>query len=209
MDAPLEVELKFLARTDVPLRHLARIASLGPARLGPPAAFGETDRYLDTPGGRLATAGWACRLRTRGTSTIVSLKGPPRHQPGDVMHRRPELEGPAGDLPAGGWPPSPARDLLVELAGGDPLVERLTLAQQRTQRRAEWPGGHGLLTLDEVAVMHRSRRVGRLRVVELEADSAVLVDGELANALAAIPGLEPDPLTKLEHALAMLGAGSR
>jgi inorganic triphosphatase YgiF len=219
MSTGIEVELKYLARSDAPLAFLATTERLGSARLGPPAVVDELDTYLDTPDLRMAAARWACRLRTRGDRTILSLKGPARHDPGDVAHRRPELEGPADAALSGHraseLPASAARDLLVELSGDEPLVERLALAQRRTERQAE--GGldgagvaRGVLTLDEVSVLHRERDVGRLRVVELELD---LPSGggerfvtEMAAAFSALPDLEPDPLSKLEHALAMLRA---
>jgi inorganic triphosphatase YgiF len=219
MGTVIEVELKYLARSDAPLAFLAAAERLGSARLGPPAVVDELDSYLDTPNLRLAAAHWACRLRTRGDRTILSLKGPARHAPGDVAHRRPELEGPAdaelGGHRASDLPASAARDLLVKLSGDEPLVERFALAQRRTERRAE--GGldgagvaRGVLTLDEVSVLHREREIGKLRVVELELE---LPSGggdrfvaEMAAAFSELPDLEPDPLSKLEHALGMLRA---
>ena len=78
-----------------------RFAALGDGYLGVrPARSGagkvdEVDRYLDTVDLRLATARWACRLRTREGRTIVSLKGPCGTCSGDALHLRGEVEGPA------------------------------------------------------------------------------------------------------------------
>lgn len=211
---PLESELKYRALDPAPLRALAAVSSLGPARLGPVSVADELDRYLDTPDLRLATARWACRLRTRGGRTKLSLKGPAAHRPQDALHRRPEVEGPAGPgSNPGSWPPSPARDLLASLAGRPPsqlsLVERFSLVQRRTERAVF--AGHrqvGLLSLDEVTVLRDGAARGTLFMVELELRADEPPDlrlvAELGAALAAVVGLQRDPNTKLEHALTLL-----
>jgi inorganic triphosphatase YgiF len=210
MEATLESELKYTAETDAPLQILARQTSLGPAALGPPRAVEEVDRYADTADGRLSLARWACRVRTRGEHTIVSLKGPGEHSPGAAIHRRQELEGPAApDLDPFGWPPSPARELLLELIGDETLVERLTLVQRRTERAVMLGDLRaGLLSLDRARVLHHSRELGVMFVVELELDPAALVTGmdpgPLERALAAVTGLRPDPSSKLERALELI-----
>jgi inorganic triphosphatase YgiF len=215
-DYPIEVELKYRADDVAPLRALVGVDSLGPIALGPATSVDELDRYLDTPDLRLGAAGWACRLRTRGGRTTLSLKGPARHDPGDALHRRPEVEGPAGPgTGLGTLPPSPARDLLVALGGGAAasqggLVERFSLVQRRTER-AVLAGARriGLLSLDEVTVVRDGEARGRLLVVEVEfragdAPDAALV-AELDAALLDVFGLRPDPHSKLEHALTLLG----
>jgi inorganic triphosphatase YgiF len=216
--SPVEVELKLLAADGVPLRLLARRRRLGPARLGPLTRITEVDRYLDTANSRLAAAGWACRLRTRAGATIVSLKGPSAPQPVDAdgggpatgIHRRPELEGPAGpDSDPCTWPPSGAVALLVSLSGGQPLAERFVLHQRRSQRPVQVGARRdGVLTLDRVRIMHRRRFMGSLWTVELEltaaADGTSGLAASLMAALQAVPGLHPDPLSKLQHAEALL-----
>ncbi len=204
-----EVELKYIAADARPLEALALLSDLGPARLGAVSVNDEIDRYLDTADGRLARGRWACRLRTRGGRTIVSLKGPARATTGAdaALHRRPEREGPAEErLEPAAWPPSPARDLLLGLAEGGSLVERLVLHQQRAERSVLVAGKRvGTLSLDRVEVLKDREPLGRLFVVELElavpsAADAALVD-ELSAALVAVDGLSPDPSSKLEHAL--------
>lgn len=182
---------------------------VGRARLGAALTVDETDRYLDTDDGRLAAARWACRLRTREGTTRISLKGPPVGAPTDGWHhRRPEVEGPAsGEVAPETWPPSAARDLLASLAGGRPLAERLRLDQERTERSVTLDGDAalGVLTLDRVRLAVGSMDLGQLFIVELElapeAEDAEPELGEMAAALAAMPGLFPEPRTKLEHAL--------
>jgi inorganic triphosphatase YgiF len=204
-----EVELKLRASDRLVLRRLARRRRLGDARLGPARTVDELDRYLDTADGRLAAVAWACRLRSREGSMIVSLKGPRSSRDGEgSLHSRPELEGAATlDPDPRAWSRSPARDLVLRLADGRPLVELLELRQRRTERSVEVGGERiGLLSLDRVEVVQAGKPVGRLFIVELEV-APVPPEGAvplLAAALDGIRGLRPDPLSKLEHALPML-----
>ena len=210
MPASLEVELKFRAESQAPLDALATLERLGPASLGGAIEVDEWDRYLDTADGRLSKALWACRLRETRSSTVVSLKGPPDDQTMGALHRRPEIEGPAGDdLDTDDWPPSDARDFLLHLSGGAPLEVRLALRQLRIQRPASTDGKLiATLTLDCVQVMHDGIERGRLFVVELELTPDAVKSGldpaPLVAALTAIPGLTAEPHTKLERALALL-----
>lgn len=209
---PAEVEAKLRAAGAGVLAALAEAPTLGDADLGPARTFDELDIYLDTADGRLAAARWACRLRDRGDGPYVSLKGPAAVVTAGGVHRRPEHEGPAtASFDPSTWPPSEARDLLIALTGGAPLVERVRLLQRRTERAVTVRDRHvGTLSLDEVRV-GRGEEVfeGTLHVVELELasddDASVAALDRLAAALAASPGLEPDPTPKLAHALAALG----
>ncbi|HEX6655069.1 MAG TPA: CYTH domain-containing protein [Candidatus Limnocylindria bacterium] len=208
MAASLEVELKLQAGDEEPLRRLAAVEHLGRFSLGPASTVRELDRYLDTPDRRFAAAGWACRLRERGGSIRISLKGPAEHHAGDALHRRPELEGPAGEaLDPGAWQPSAARDALSDLAAGQPLVERLALEQERTERTVFDGQPLGLLSLDRVAVRTLDRVRGRFLAVELElrpGSPGERLAGELLQALQAFGGLQLDPRSKLERALELL-----
>ena len=206
----VESELKFIAADERPLDALAAAADLGPARLGKTTSVYEVDRYLDTTDLRLAAHHWACRLRERGGRIVISLKGPAEQAAGDHLHRRPEVEGPGGEgLEPSAWPPSAARDLLLNLADAAALHERFHLEQRRGERQVT-VGGEvvGTLSLDRARVIHQGTEAGRLLVVELEMLPAALEAGldvePLATALGAIPGLRPDPSSKLEHALALL-----
>lgn len=207
---PTEVEAKFRADTAEPLVQLAAWRRLGDAVLGPPRTIEELDRYLDTDDRRLAARRWACRLRSRDGRISVSLKGPASVGSDGWHHRRPELEGPADETadPAA-WPPSAARALVIELAGGRPLAEHMRLRQRRTERRVARRDGSpiGTLSLDRVAMEADGADLGRLHVVELELDVPDDEDdelGALARALASVPGLVAEPRSKLEHALEQL-----
>lgn len=206
----VEAELKFWAVDERPLEVLAAATILGPATLGPPRTVEERDRYLDTVDLRLSAARWACRLRTREGRTIVSLKGPAEHAPDDLLHRRREVEGPAGvTAEPAAWPPSEARQLLLRMTRGGELLERFSLEQQRTERSVSLSGqAAGTLSLDRVRMLHAGVEIGRLAVVELELDAGALEGGfdpaQLAAALTAVPGLVADPTSKFERALALL-----
>jgi triphosphatase len=204
---PAEIEARFAAADDAPLDRLATVEQLGPARLGPMRTADETDRYLDTPDGRLAAAGWACRLRSRGEGWRVSLKGPPAGD-GSVawLHERPEIEGPAtSELDPRVWPPSAARARLRELASGErPMIERLRLVQLRRERDVAIAGHEpGTLSLDAVSIVQGGTEIGQLRVVELELPGGVgrAALEPLAAALGQIAGLAPEPRSKLERAV--------
>lgn len=203
-----EVELKLLADGPRPLERLAAVAKLGDARLGVPVTFDEVDRYLDTADGRLAASGWACRLRERAGRVIVSIKGPLEASAVEWLHRRSEVEGPASvELDPAAWPPSPARELLESLSGGEGLTEQLRLRQRRTERAVvHGELAIGTLSLDEVLVEAAGDAGEPFWVVELELragmDSASAIVSSAADALLAVPGLVPDRLTKLERARA-------
>jgi inorganic triphosphatase YgiF len=205
----IEAELKYTARDERPLRELAGVTVLGPARLGVARTVAELDRYLDTADLRLAGVQWACRLRSRDGRTTVSLKGPAQHVAGDPVHRRPELEAPADDsLDARAWRPSEARDRLLAMTGGAALIERFRLEQVRTERPVSVRGQPaGTLSLDRVRVLHGEMDLGRLLVVELEfgaTEEAEADAAQLAAALGRMRGLTADPLSKFERALGML-----
>jgi inorganic triphosphatase YgiF len=209
-----EVEAKFVATDPGTLEELAAMPTLGRATLGPMRRVNEIDRYLDTSDRRLARRRWACRLRSRDGAWRVSLKGPPVAGSGGALHRRPEVEGPATDaIDPRDWPRGRARTLLEALSGGEELTELLVLDQLRGERSARVDGlPVATLSLDEVRVRRArgARDVAHLRIVELEALPAASDEAfdALADALAAIGGLVPEPQTKLERALDLLGGGA-
>lgn len=210
---PPEVEAKLQARDAAPLDALSSEPTLAGAALGSARTIDETDRYLDTADGSLDAVRWACRLRTREGTVRVSLKGPAEDPELGWLHRRPEIEGLATEStdPAD-WPKSGARTALERLSGGAPLVERLRLDQRRTERAVHLGERRvATLSLDRVRIARGARDAGELFIVELELTDAESLPPDdlrrLADALAARPGLTPDPRTKLEHALERL-AGS-
>ena len=93
------------------------------------------------------------------------------------------------------------------------MRERLVLVQRRTERAVQLHRGEriGTLTMDDVRVQRGTAPLGELLVVELELAAPSPESGaeleRLAAALAAFPGLVPEPRTKLERSLELVAAG--
>jgi CHAD domain-containing protein len=203
-EAQYEVELKYeIGSIDAGRELLAADEIAGLTAIGPLMMIRLSDRYVDTRGGVLARAGWACRVRETGSGTLISLKGLTRRDTGGALHRREELEGTA-DLsrPPASWEPSRARDVLLELVGGQSLAELVTLNQVRHQRHYARDGVEVELSADDVEVMIGGRAVDRF--VELEAELRAGAEDALEpliawldehEALVAVEG------SKLERAL--------
>jgi CHAD domain-containing protein len=210
LERPIEIELKYRV-VDLAGAERYLVAEQVGAFSGSSAARASQfeDRYMDTADGAFARAGFAVRIRQSGRGTVVSVKSLGRSEGVGGALRREELEGPA-DRTAGPleWPASDARSLVLELAGDAPLVELVTIRQLRRKRVVRDGDTRVELSLDEVDVVSRSRVVDRF--VELEAE---LVKGSedrlasLAEVFAADAALAPETGSKLESALAVLGAG--
>ena len=207
---PVEVELKYRVVDLAGAERYLVAEQIGSFSGGPAARASQfEDRYVDTADGAMARAGFAVRLRRSGRGTVVSVKALAQTEGAGGSVRREELEGPA-DRTAGPleWPASDARSLVLELAGDAPLVEVVTVRQLRRKRVVRDGDTRVELSLDEVDVVARSRVVDRF--VELEAE---LVKGSeerlagLAEVFAADSALAPSGKSKLEAALAALGAG--
>ncbi|HYN47477.1 MAG TPA: CYTH domain-containing protein, partial [Candidatus Nanopelagicales bacterium] len=199
----VEIELKYRVADATAATRLARARTLGPFRAaGRSRQVQVEDRYLDTADGALRRAGWAVRLRRGPAMTILSVKS--TTPAADALHRREELEGPAGlSLDPHAWPPSPARSLVLEHAGDAPLLEVVTVRQLRRTRTLADETAEVELSIDEVAVVSGGRVVDRF--VELEAElrrgPATALDA-LAAVFADDPDLTAEPASKLERALA-------
>ena len=201
---PLEVELKYrVVASGAADRFLNAAELVGLAAAGQVRSVQHDDRYVDTPDGALARAGFAARLRQAGNGLVISVKSLGRHAGPTGAHRREELEGPADrGLPPADWPPSAARSLVLELAGDAPLVEVVTVRQLRRKREFRADGQALEVSLDEVDVVVRGDVVERFEELEVE-----LVEGpeetidHVSALLASADGLEPAETSKLERAL--------
>ena len=167
-----------------------------------------TDRYLDTSriDGRLALAGIRARLRDLGTEVVLTVKRSGVEERG--VTTRVELEGPAtAALEPDAWPPSAARDALLDAAGGLPIREIARLRQRRLTRILRRGPTSVELSLDGLEALDAGHVVGRR--YELEAE---LLDGEhadladLGDALRRIDGVGPPLGSKLRFALESLSA---
>jgi CHAD domain-containing protein len=203
-DRGIEVELKYrMTDTSTGERLIAADELAGFTALGPAVTVENLDRYLDTPGGALATAGYAGRLRTGRKGTVITLKGLRREDDGGAVHRREELEGPA-DAAAGAaaWPASAARDAVLAIAGETLLVELVTIRQVRRKRSYGRDGAVVEVSLDAAEVVAGERTIERFAELELElreGDERAL--DPLADLLSDMEELVPSETSKLERAL--------
>lgn len=203
---PVEIELKYrLTDASIGERLLGADELAGFRPVTDAVSVEHADRYLDTSSGALATAGYAGRIRETAEGRVITLKGVHRLAggDGDAVHRRTELEGPAGlDADPRTWPASDARTLLLELAAGAPLGELVTLRQLRRRRELARDGARVELSLDAVEVVAGNEVVERFGELEVE-----LLEGEeealepLDDLLADIEELVPSTRSKLERAL--------
>ncbi len=197
---PLEVELKYDVLDRAALQPLLDAPALAGLAAGPWRETDVEDRYVDTPGRALERLGYAARIRRRGRRTTLDLKS---LTPADgALHRREELEGPAGEgLDPHAWPSSDARELLLRALGSEALEERFRIRQRRMVRDLRGADGAAELSLDEVEVLHGDERLGRLTVLEVElrgGDEALL--GRVATALEASGGVRASARSKFEVA---------
>jgi CHAD domain-containing protein len=204
----VELELKYRVADATAAARLASARAIGPFRAAGRAHQVQIeDRYLDTADGALGRAGYAVRLRRGPTMTVVSVKS--TTPTASALHRREELEGPAGlSLDPHAWPSSPARALVLEHAGDAPLMELVTVRQLRRTRTLADETSEVELSLDEVAVVVAGRVIDRFVELEIELrrGEAAALD-TLAALLAADRDLAPETASKLERALAAAGAG--
>ena len=200
----MEVELKY-RMTDVGTgeRLLATDDLAGFAATGPAETVRHEDRYLDTDDGALEAAGYAGRLRSTGRGTIITLKGLQRQDDGGATHRREELEGPADpSTPPALWPPSGARDAVVEIVGDRTLRDLVALRQVRRKRNYARNGTVVEVSVDDVEVLVGAQVAERFAELELELRDGEEVDLEpLADLLGEIEELVAVDSSKFERAL--------
>ena len=202
---PLEIELKY-RMTDAATggRLLAADDLAGLTAAAPAETVLHEDRYVDTPDGALAAAGYAGRFRSSGDETIITLKGLRRQDDGGAAHRREELEGPADlESPATAWPESAARDAVISIVGDATLGELVRVRQVRRKRDYAADGTIVELSVDDVEVVMGDRVIERFAELEVElrqGDEAALEP--LVDLLSEIEELVPADTSKLERAMA-------
>jgi inorganic triphosphatase YgiF len=177
----------------------------GLSRLGDPRTVEHEDRYLDTPARALRAVGLVARIRTGAGRPRLTVKSLARRGTGAV-HRRLELEGDVGDGDdPRAWPPSAARERILEAIGQEPLATLVTLSQRRLQRDIRIGPSVVELSLDEieVATPGGSRHGWTELEAELRSGSEADLAG-LAAQLMARDDLAPATSSKLERAIAVL-----
>ena len=204
VERPVEIELKYaVADRAIGERLLNADTLAGFRAVGAPRPTQHEDRYVDSADGALARAGYATRLRTSSSGTVVTVKS--IEDSDGPLHRREELEGPADRTSeAAGWPASAARSLVLELCGDAPLVELVTIRQFRRKRDLELADDDAAveLSLDEVDVVSHGRVVERFLELELELTrGSVAALAPLQAMLDGHHGLSAAPGSKLTRAL--------
>jgi inorganic triphosphatase YgiF len=202
----MEIEAKYIVPDRATFDRLLGLRALGDYAVREAGVEQLTDHYLDTPGRAIERGGYALRLRqTAGhddwLATLKSLGGAE-----GALHRREEHEVnvPAMALPAA-WPDSPAREVALRLAAGEPLAELFDLEQTR-HRRVVCEGERTLAELNlDVVVL--SVPAGDEVTYELEVELRPDGTTDHLEALAATLGgygLAPQPRSKFTRALELL-----
>jgi CHAD domain-containing protein len=202
-DRKIEVEAKYRVLTPGAAdRYLVSPEIGGLAGLEAVRSVRIEDRYVDTGDWALALGGFAARLRKTGRGVEIGLKARNSSGAGPV-HRREEIEGTAdaGLIPSA-WPSSPARDVVLELCGDQPLVEVVTLRQMRRVRALRSTGAAAELSVDEVEVLVGGKVIDSFEELELELKEC---DESCLPAVVAVfdadPALRRQNRSKFERAV--------
>lgn len=149
----IEIEAKFIIPNRKTFNRILQSIQQNDPPGGKPAARQVIDTYIDTETRTFFKAGYAFRIRRRGTGLLLALKA--LGSQADMIHRRPEYEIalPAGSNPlqASSWPSGQFKEMVQSTMGDSPLEHLLTVTQLRTicpLHKAERPVVE--LSLDEV-----------------------------------------------------------
>ncbi len=200
----MEIEAKFrVAEAELP--RIAALRRVGAFQLNPvPAPELQQNTYYDTADSRLAAARYGLRIRRVGRRSLVTLKGP-AEVGADSVHRRAEFEFPGSNPDPTSWPQGVARDLALALTGGAALFPTVVIS---TERQVLHAGRHGIL-LAEICLDRGIMHVAGVERSFVEVEVELLADGssadlqELIAALGDHVHLSPEPLSKLQRALAL------
>lgn len=221
--APQEIEAKFLVPDSALLAPLRTAAELAPGyRLHDAGEVRLVDEYVDTADFRLLRNGYGLRIRRLGDRQLATLKsrrlvGVPNGPAHDVtgVFERLEIEEPLASEPSlspiTGWPDS-IMLRLTPLLDGTALQIVCRLEQVRQKRLItcgpESAPALAELSFDEVRIRHDNSGPILVRYHELEIELLGEHEAsELPPLVAAVQGLalQPDPQSKLEHALEVIG----
>jgi CHAD domain-containing protein/uncharacterized protein YjbK len=129
----IEVEAKFAIPDRPAFERLLAAETLAGFDMGPRSIREVTDHYLDTKHWTLRAAGYACRVRERDETRVLTLKSFGKME--QTIKQRDEHEAvldpaaPMADTTQ--WPAGSAKTLVREAIGERPLGIRLTLQQVR------------------------------------------------------------------------------
>ncbi len=196
----METEAKFIVPDAATYAKLRRMPRLGPYKLGKPEVKTVQDSYVDTDGRHFFQQRFAVRLRAGDGGLRLTLKNF-GERPQNAIHSRTEIESivPGRDITA--WPAGEARKLAEEIAGHEPLMDLVSLDQNRVvapitdgiRLVAEW-------SLDTVTLAGADTPFYELEI-ELRPDGRERDLRELSDFLTAKYGLRPQPQSKFERAV--------
>ena len=202
----MEIEAKFTIADLKTWRKLDALDELAGFALSEKSVRKVHDTYLDTAAQSLRSAGYACRRREMDGEITITVK---QLQPAaDAIHRREEFEIQlVADQPPEEWESSPARDLVLQLVGDQPLARLFDLRQTRIVRAmireaqpiAQW-------SLDAVRV-RAGKRTFSFRELEIELTSGN--ENDLAAMVARLKDewkLPAEPRPKFMRALEFVNA---
>ncbi len=227
--APQEIEAKFLIGDPAQIAPLRTASELSPAYpLEDIGVVEMVDEYLDTPDLRLLRQGYGLRIRSLADRQLVTLKSRRIADTGvdtGSIYLRMEIEEPlaagATTAPISGWPEAIMQTLLPLLDGAQRLVPLCRLEQTRQkrtilgERRASLNGrttkqeALAELSFDDVRVRANGEGPTLAHYGEMEIElTRGLDEPELHAIVAALQAkvaMEPSPVSKLEHALDVIG----
>ena len=160
-----EVELRYTVSDAAEV--IAFVSALASDPATPDESLDVVDRYVDSADGAAQAEGWGVRIRAAGGTETLFLK---RQLGTDgALHRREEIEGPAGaGLLPETWPESEARSALTAILGGVALEERFRILQRRDKRYVRAAGSLVETSVDRVTWLDGTKPLGRATLLEVE-----------------------------------------
>lgn len=197
----IEIEGKFQIPDADTFQRLLSVSRLGEYSCDDPEHIQVLDRYYDTEDLSLLRDGYACRLRSEGDRTLVTIKG--LGEVVDGVHRRQELEEViSGDVDPRTWPAGPARELVLRRIGERPLIPLVELHQARARRRIH-RAGHavGILSLDRTMARSAGHTLTWWELeIELHREDDLADLKRLSQILQSLFALRPEAESKFLRA---------
>jgi CHAD domain-containing protein len=201
----VEIEAKFRIRREEMFRQLLEVKTLAGFSLGPVSIANLHDRYLDTGDRALQAGGYACRLRQVDGFTLATVKG--LGEAAGAIHRREEheIELPEPQPPKK-WPPSTARDAVLQLCGAERLSTLFEIKQTR-HNRLLYDGNRRVAeaSLDRIRILRGNTESATFFEFEAEMlpDGCEKDLGRIATELQEVWGLLPESRSKYDRGLAL------
>jgi CHAD domain-containing protein len=215
--ADREKEAKLLAVSEEQFAAIGALSTLADQPLVRSGERVQEDRYLDTDDFRLHRAGLSLRTRTTDGRTTLTLKEVPGPRERPALADREEVEEalPTSPFDLAHLPDGAIARRIAPLLPARPLHAVAWLRTRRETFRLGLPGGPlAEVALDRVEILPEDGALASPIASFYEVEVEDLVAGadlalRAAEALQALHGLLPSPLSKLERALAARGLLAR